>query len=105
MSAIPGPELESIAKELRETKGAPHGIPTYDWRYTEETGRRVVLPAQEKAPSEDRESGEPGDRTMVPVDFRDGPGCRFTHDGVEYEAAWRRWYRVVAYRVAPEADD
>lgn len=101
MSVIPGPDLRSIAEELRETEDAPHGLPTYDWRYTEETGRRVLLPEQE---SGGPTGHGPGGRAKVAVDFEDGPGCRFTYDGVEYEAAWRRWYRVVAYRVVPGSD-
>lgn len=102
MSAIPEPDLRSIAEELRETDDAPHGLPTYDWLYTEETGRRVNVPEQDsEGPTDDGSEG----RTRVAVDFEDGPGCRFTYDGVEYEAAWRRWYRVVAYRVLPDSGD
>lgn len=99
MSKIPDPDLRLIAEEMRERKNAPHGLPTYDWRYTEETGRRVRLTESKSVEPIRDQSDEPG---VVVVDFEDGPACRFMYNGTEYEAAWRRWYRVVVYRMVPK---
>lgn len=94
MPQISGQELRSIARTLRERREVPDGLSNFDWRFVEDPADRLRLNEQEGAPAHHRAE----DATTAVLNFEEGPVVRFTHDGVEYEAAWDRGHRVVAYR-------
>lgn len=94
MSAIPDSTVRTIAERLEKRADVPDGLPSFDWRFTEDRGSRVRMSEQEGAPIHHRAD----DAVTAVLDFDEGPVVRFTHSGVEYEAAWDQAHRVVAYR-------